>query len=259
VKGKEEQYAKYTSKFSPDSVTHIIQDTAPGLSTGKATEYTALEGAFEGAPIFSNNLPQTLEGVYDATFFTYVDYDATEVLFFDWFVPNPTVTPTPNKTPVLQRLAPLFEVMSGGGAFAIVLSRPLDQDFDILNILEGPEWVFDLQIVQVKEGKEEKFQELRKDVITKARNIRDVEKIYTFDVDRDILQDPRGLLREETERYELTIISYASKAARQRALAEARQFPVFEELNETFECVACALMVKNTRPEYYPPFMTEDE
>jgi len=254
ARGKEREYSKYTSKFSPDSVTHIIQDTAPALSTGKATEYTALEGAFSGAPAFTNNLATTLDGVWDATVFTYNDLAATEVLFFDWFIAEPTVTPIPDKTPVIQRLAPLFSAMAGGKAFAIVLARPEDQDFDILNIIEGPTWVFDLQIVQVKEGKEEEFQELRKEVIRSARNIREVEKIFTFDVNRDILTDPRGLLQEETERFELTIISYKSRAARQRAIQEARQFPVFDEFGQTFDCVACALMVENQRPEYYPPF-----
>ena len=164
------------------------------------------------------------------------------------------MTPLPDKTPVIQRLAPLFPAMSGNKAFAIVLSRPLDQDFDILNINKEPGWVFDLQIVQVREGMEEEFQELRKKVISLSRNIRDVEDVFTFEVDRDILTDPRGLLREETERYELTIVSYKSRAARQRAIYEAQQFPEFEMLSDTFDCVACALMTENTRPEYYPPF-----
>jgi len=255
AKGQEDVYTRYTSKFSPDSVTHIIQDTAPALSTGKATEYTALEGAFNGAPAFTNNLATTLDGVWDATVFTYNDLAATEALFFDWFILEPTISPIPDKTPVVQRLAPLLGgAMAGGKAFAIVLARPEDQDFDILNIIEGPTWVFDLQIVQVKEGKEEEFQELRKEVIRTARNIREVEKIFTFDVNRDILTDPRGLLQEETERFELTIISYKSRAARQRAITQARQFPVFDQFGQTFQCVACALMVENTRPEYYPPF-----
>ena len=28
-------------------------------------------------------------------------------------------------------------------------------------------------------------------------------------------------------------------------------------LAKTFDCVACAVMVSNTRPEYYPPYNTE--
>merc|ERR1712024_355248 len=138
------------------------------------------------------------------------------------------MAPIPNQTPVIQRLAPLFGAMAGGKAFAIVLARPEDQDFDILNINEGPGWVFDLQIVQVKEGKEEEFQEMRKKVVSKARNIREVEKIFTFEVDRDILTDPRGLLQEETEGIEMTIVSYKSRAARQRAILQARQFKEFD-------------------------------
>ena len=190
------------------------QDTAPALSTGKVTEFTAVAGAFRGAPADTNNLPQTLEGVWDATFFTYKDKAATETLFFDWFIPQPTVTPLPNKTPVLQRLAPFFGTLSGGGVFNVVLSRPEDQDFDILNIIEKPGWVFDLQLVKVKEGQGERFQEVRKKVVSRAANIKDVERVYTFEVDRDILTDERTFLKEETEGIELTIISYSSPAAR---------------------------------------------
>ena len=69
-----------------------------------------------------------------------------------------------------------------------------------------------------------------------------------------MLTDPRGLLREETERYELTIVSYSSRAARTVAIAEAAQFPEFAQFADTFDCVACALMVENQRPEYFPPF-----
>ena len=44
---------------------------------------------------------------------------------------------------------------------------------------------------------------------------------------------------------------------RLRAIAEAGQFSEFSQLGRTFECVACALMQPNTRPEYYPPYNTE--
>ena len=225
-----ETYSKYSSVYSPDSVSAIIavgrdallhfflicfQDTGPALSTGKVTEFTAVSGAFRGAPANTNNLPQTLEGIWDATFFTYKDKAATETLFFDWFIPEPRVTPLPNKTPVLQRLAPFFPTLAGDSVFGVVLSRPQDQDFDILNIIEKPGWVFDLQIVKVKEGQEERFQELRRKVVSRAANIRDVERVYTFEVDRDILTDEKAFLKEETEGIELTIISYSSPGARQ--------------------------------------------
>ena len=194
-----------------------LKDTAPFLSTGDVTEYTALQGAFNGAPIFTNNLADTLEGIWDATIFTYVDKAATDTLFFDWFIAEPTLTPLPNKTPVIQRLAPLLGpsgAMSGGKAFTVVLSEPHDQDFNMMDILEEPNWVFDLQIVRVKEGQEEQFQELRRRVVSLARNVRDVEGVYTFEVNRDVLTDERSLLREDTERIELTIVTYKSQAAR---------------------------------------------
>ena len=44
---------------------------------------------------------------------------------------------------------------------------------------------------------------------------------------------------------------------RLRAIAEAGQFSEFYQLAQTFECIACALMQPNTRPEYYPPYDTE--
>ena len=35
-------------------------------------------------------------------FFNYQNKSAAEKIFFEWFKPEPTVNPSPNKTPVLQ-------------------------------------------------------------------------------------------------------------------------------------------------------------
>ena len=79
-------------------------------------------------------------------------------------------------------------------------------------------------------------------MISKSRKIKKVEKVLTFDVDRDILTDPRSVLGEKVENHELTIISYKSRAAREKTPHEARQFPEFSLLAETF---SCALMDYN--------------
>ena len=64
--GKRDLYAKYRSLLSRDSVTTQIRDLkSQGLSTGVIKDFTAIDGAFNGAPLGSNNLPQTLEGVVD--------------------------------------------------------------------------------------------------------------------------------------------------------------------------------------------------
>ena len=79
-----------------------MQDTFPVLSTGKGKEFRALEGALGGGPFVENNLADTLDGVVDMVFFNYQNKSAAEKIFFEWFKPEPTVNPSPNKTPVLQ-------------------------------------------------------------------------------------------------------------------------------------------------------------
>ena len=114
--------------------------------------------------------------------------------------------------------------------------------------------VFDMWIVKVKEGKETEFQEGREQLIKSARNSNNVVSVTKFDVNRDILQDERTGLREETENIELTIIVYKSKAARRRAQTESRVSDDFNRFLGTFDCVMCALMKEQRRPEYFPPF-----
>jgi len=239
---KLKEYSKYTSAYSLDSVTHIIQDTYPAGSTGKAIEYTTLEGAFNGAPFGSDNLAETLEGVVDATLFTYQNKTATQGLFFGEF---PTIFKVIPKT--LQTTSP-------PGPVVIVLSKPSDQDFDFENIIKRPGMVFDMLIVDVKDGKETEFEERRDELITRARNSNYVDSVYKFDVDRDVLADPRSLLPEEVENREVTFIVYKSQAARTRYQAELNQSPGFEEYLDTFECIMCALMTEQRRSEYFPPF-----
>ena len=235
-------YAKYTSAYSLDSVTHVIQDTAPAGSTGLAIEYTALEGAFNGSDFGTNNLADIYEGIVDATLFTYTDKKATEGLFFGEF---PSVIEVIRKT--IPELAP-------PGALTVVLSKPEDQDFDFQNIIKKPGMVFEMLIVKVKDDKEKEFRETRDKMITIAHNTKLVENVYKFDVDRDVLVDPRSVLPEEVKNIELTIMVYPSKSSRNKFKALMKDSSDFQQFVNTFECKMCALMVENRRPEYFPPF-----
>ena len=235
-------YAKYTSAFSLDSVTHVIQDTYPAGSTGKVIEYTALEGAFNGADFTTNNLAETYDGIVDATFFTYTDKKGTEGLFFGEF---PSVIEVIGKT--IPELFP-------PGALTVVLSQPHDQDFDFQKIITKPGMVLEILIVRVNKGKEEEFQKTRDELITISHNSNLIDAVYKFDVDRDVLADPRSVLPEEVENIELTILVYPSRAARNKYRNTLIGSDDFEDYLSTFECKMCALMVENRRPEYFPPF-----
>ena len=173
----------------------LNQDTFPVLSTGKGKEFRALEGALGGGPFVENNLAETLDGVIDMVFFNYQNKSAAEQIFFEWFKPEPTISPSPNKIPVLQRVAPLFETIYFP-PLSVVLSTPDDQDFDIeKTVAEEPGWVFDVLITKTKEGREDEFQELRKLVQKRMFNSKDVEQFYTFTVNRDIVTDERAALK----------------------------------------------------------------
>jgi hypothetical protein len=248
-KGFEEQYNKYASQFSPDSITNLLKETtSPRLSTGKGKEYRAIELDFN-----PEKLPETFDGVVDSVFLNYPNKEAAEKVFFEFLTPQQTLFPSPDKTPIFQRLGPLFETIYFP-PIAIVLSTPDDQDFDPENIAEGPGWVFDLLVTKVKEGQEEAFQEARRKVKARMLNMKTVENFLTFTVNRDILQDERNALKDDTERIELTIASHKSKEKRAEAFAEISQTPEFQEWFPTFECIVCPLLRDFTEQDYLPPY-----
>ena len=200
-----------------------------------------------------DNLAETLDGVVDSTFFNYPSKEAAEKIFYEFLTPNQTLFPAPDKTPVFQRLAGLFEAQYFP-PLGVVLSTPDDQDFDVENIAEGPGWVFDFLMVRINEGAEEQFREVLPRFKARMLNIKDVEHFYTFTVNRDILQDPRASLPENTERIEVMIANHVSKEARYRAFAEISQTPVFAEWGQLFSCVVCPLLRDVTRKDYLPPY-----
>ena len=200
-----------------------------------------------------DNLAETLDGVVDTVFVNYPSKEAAEKFFYEFLTPNQTLFPAPDKTPIFQRLAPLFESIYFPPLGA-VLATPDDQDFDVENIAEGPGWVFDMLMIKINEGDEQKYRDAIKRFKARMLNIKDVEKFFTFTVNRDILQNPRAGLKDETENIELLIATHVSKEARYRAFAEISQTEVFAEWGSTFSCVVCPLLTGITRQDYLPPF-----
>ena len=109
-------------------------------------------------------------------------------------------------------------------------------------------------MVRINEGDEEKFREVLPRFKARMLNINDVEHFYTFTVNRDILEDPRASLPENTDRIELMIANHVSYEARKRAFAEISQTSVFDEWGPLFSCVVCPLLREITGKDYLPPY-----
>ena len=77
---KRDEYIKWRSLASLDSVQSGIQNLFPTHSTGRVADFTVSEGSF-GAPIGSNNQAETLDGIVDISFLEYINADQTIELF----------------------------------------------------------------------------------------------------------------------------------------------------------------------------------
>ena len=201
----------------------------------------AIEGAFNGAPYLSNNLPEYLEGAVDATFWTYKNISAARDLFIGVY-PEAFVT-----------IGKLLQNTASPVPVTVVLSNPEDQDFDFQNILRKPGMVFELQLVRVKEGKETEYQETREKLVTLARNTNNVESKTKFEVNRDGVKDEMFGLRDLAN-MELTITVYKSMNALNKDRIAMKENSDFEKFIGTFDCIMCATMIEQSRPEYFPPF-----
>ena len=80
----------------------------------------------------------------------------------------------------------------------MVLSEPQDEDWEFETILNTPGKIMEVFNVKVKEGQEETFQEMRERFITLARNTNNVENVYKFTVNRDIMQPDDPLFFDHT-------------------------------------------------------------
>ena len=232
---KRKEYAKIRSQFSLNSVTSQIRNTFPTFSTGEIADFTAIMGAYNGAPLGTNNQAQTLEGVVDLTILGYQNLEATQKLF---------------------QSAGDFDPTGGvGGDLKIILTKPEDQEFDFMALTKDPASVFQVNIVKVKEGRMEEFLTLRDKVIAKSRSSRNVGRITKFEVDQEVLEGVKGtqLYFNSTDNA-VTLLEYNGLAQAQRFTAELRRDPDFKKFTSTFDCIVCAFMTNNLHSTYYPPF-----
>ena len=121
--------------------------------------------------------------------------------------------------PVVQANLPIFPDIIGSGYFyKIVLAEPYNQDFDFYSFVEG-DVVADLVMVRVKEGQEERFQELRDRIAAKGRNNKKVISWDKFVVREDIVEATQDDFKSTpfytppTDRIEINTVTYPSAAA----------------------------------------------
>jgi len=242
---KWKEYAKYRSLFSLDSVTSQIQNTFPDYSTGEIADFTSIMGAYNSAPLGTNNQAQTLEGVVDLSILGYPSVEASKELF----------EKAGELIPAIGKLFAPPGLLGGGGAIKIILTKPDDQEFDFLALTKNPAAVFQINIVKVKEGRMEEFLTLRDKVITKSRSSRNVGRITKFDVDQEVLEGEKGTpLYFDSSNNGVTLLEYSSLAQAKRFTAELRMDPEFIKFTDTFDCIACAFMTNQLHSTYYPPF-----
>merc|ERR1712088_940525 len=242
---KWKEYAKYRSLLSLDSITSEIKNLYPEYSTGNVVDFTNIEGAYNGAPIGSNNQPSTLEGVVDATFLEYKNIPKTIEMF----------SKAGELFPSAGHLFP--NLVAGGRPLKILLSKPYDQDWDFMTALDKPGMLMDINVVRVKDGREEDFQSLRSKVVAAVRNSKDVKYITTFDVERNLLSPSDPLFFDSTNN-ELWISTFESAAVKERFFAGLASDPAAQSLLtrffDTFECIVCSTATAHLHPTYYPPF-----
>merc|ERR1712158_259884 len=243
--GKWKEYAKYRSLLSLDSITSEIKNLYPKYSTGKIADFVNIEGAYDGAPIGTNNQPSTLEGVVDVTFLEYQNIPKTIEMF----------SKAAELFPSVGHLFP--DLIAGGRPLKIILSKPYDQDWDFMTALDKPGMLMDINVVRVKDGREEDFQSLRSKVVAAVRNSKDVKYITTFDVERNLLSPSDPLYFDSTNN-EFWISIFESAAVKERFFAGLATNPAAQSLLtrffDTFECIVCSTATAHLHPTYYPPF-----
>merc|ERR1712226_219319 len=242
---KWKEYAKYRSLLSLDSITSEIKNTYPEYSTGNVADFTNIEGAYNGAPIGTNNQPSTLEGVVDVTFLEYQNAPKTIEMF----------SKAAELFPSVGHLFP--NLFAGGRPLKIILSKPYDQDWDFMTALDKPGMLMDINLVKVKDGREEDFQTLRSKVVAAVRNSNDVKYITTFNVERDLIPESDPLYYDSTNN-ELWVSTFENKAVKERFFAGVASDPAAQSLLtrffDTFECIVCSTATNQLHPTYYPPF-----
>merc|ERR1712066_280055 len=238
------EYSKYRSLLSLDSIQSEIKALYPEFSTGNIADFTFLEGAYNGAAIGTNNQPSTLEGVVDATFLEYQNIPKTIEMFS-------------RAEELITKIPKVFPHVANSRPLKVLLSQPHDQDWDFMSVLNKDGMVMDVNVVKVKEGREEDFQKLREKVIALTRSSKNVVSVTKFDVERDIMEEGDPIYFDSTNN-EMWISVFESMEARQRAFSELtkdrKSQALMTLLFDSFECILCSVATASLPPAYYPPY-----
>ena len=238
------EYSKYRSLLSLDSIQSEIKALYPEFSTGNIADFTFLEGAYNGAAIGTNNQPSTLEGVVDVTFLEYPNKVQNIELF-------------KRAEELITKIPKVFPHVANSRPLKVLLSQPHDQDWDFMSVLNKDGMVMDVNVVKVKEGREEDFQKLREKVIALTRSSKNVVSVTKFDVERDIMEEGDPIYFDSTNN-EMWISVFESMEARQRAFSELtkdkKSQAVLTLFFDSFECILCSVATASLPPAYYPPY-----
>merc|ERR1711994_480032 len=232
------QYSKYRSLLSLDSIQSEIKALYPEFSTGNIADFTFLEGAYNGAAIGTNNQPSTLEGVVDVTFLEYPNKVQNIELF-------------KRAEELITKIPKVFPHVANSRPLKVLLSQPHDQDWDFMSVLNKDGMVMDVNVVKVKEGREEDFQVLRDKLIDLTRSSKNVVSVTKFDVERDIMEEGDPIYLDYTNN-EMWISVFESMEARQRAFSELtkdkKSQAVLTLFFDSFECILCSVATANLPP-----------
>ena len=125
-----------------------------------------------------------------------------------------------------------------------------------MTVLNNDGMVMDVNVVEVKEGREEDFQVLRDKLIALTRSSKNVVSVTKFDVERDIIEKG-DLIYFDSANNEMWISVFENMEARKRAISELNNEPASRALAtllfDTFECILCSVATANLAPAYYPP------
>merc|ERR1719347_428824 len=238
---KKKEFFNLFSLNNPASIgSTIVRETKGKLSTGFARDFQATEGIFKG-----KSLSETLEGIVTMGWSNYVNRQATEDVFsgrrFQESLPPPQ---------------DIFPILPEGGIIDITLSQPLDQDWNLDTIARPTDSVIELNIVKVKPGREEDFDELIAKAETLADNSKHVLAFNRFTVDPELNApdgsgnpfqfDPRG-------KWQWTI-EYKSDATRLKARQESGVQDVIQQLSETYDCITCEVIRTTYDTDAFGPF-----
>ena len=79
-------------------------------------------------------------------------------------------------------LGAALPALASQGDYKVLLVQPEDQDFDVSLVARSKDSLMEVEMVKVKEGQEEKFNELRNKYKARARSSNNVQDVQVFKV-----------------------------------------------------------------------------